>query len=79
MLLTGYKESKLLKPGSTYGLGRKGQPLLINSKKISHHHCELIIGESEVDDVVRPTLYLQEFTLKPYPSLIRIQSRVFSW
>ncbi|KAK0187103.1 proline-rich protein [Armillaria mellea] len=39
-----FAKSKLLKPGSTYGLGRKGQPLLINSKKISHHHCELIVG-----------------------------------
>ncbi|KAK0447454.1 proline-rich protein [Desarmillaria tabescens] len=49
-----FAKSKLLKPGSTYGLGRKGQPLLINSKKISHHHCELIIGESKVDDVSDP-------------------------
>ncbi|SJL06695.1 uncharacterized protein ARMOST_10037 [Armillaria ostoyae] len=49
-----FAKSKLLKPGSTYGLGRKGQPLLINSKKISHHHCELIVGESEVGDVSDP-------------------------
>ncbi|KAK0200414.1 proline-rich protein [Desarmillaria ectypa] len=49
-----FAKSKLLKPGSTYGLGRKGQPLLINSKKISHHQCELIVGESEVDDVSDP-------------------------
>ncbi|KAG7442164.1 uncharacterized protein BT62DRAFT_936261 [Guyanagaster necrorhizus] len=49
-----FAKSKLLKPGSTYGLGRKGQPLLINSKKISHHHCELIVGKSEVDAVSDP-------------------------
>ncbi|KAK0218837.1 proline-rich protein [Armillaria fumosa] len=65
-----FAKSKLLKPGSTYGLGRKGQPLLINSKKISHHHCELIVGESEMDDVSDPHA-------KPTVQLVNKKDKMF--
>lgn len=65
-----FAKSKLLKPGSTYGLGRKGQQLLINSKKISHHHCEFIVGESEVDDVSDPQS-------KPSVQLVNKKDKMF--
>ncbi|KAK0502415.1 proline-rich protein [Armillaria luteobubalina] len=65
-----FAKSKLLKSGSTYGLGRKGQPLLINSKKISHHQCELIVGESEVGDVSDPHT-------KPTVQLVNKKDKMF--
>ncbi|KAJ6525311.1 proline-rich protein [Mycena vulgaris] len=54
------KKTKLLKTGKSYTLGRKEQPLVINSKKISHDHGEFTVGKFTVDDVgdlgTRPTL-----------------------
>uniref|UniRef100_A0A8H8CF78 FHA domain-containing protein n=1 Tax=Psilocybe cubensis TaxID=181762 RepID=A0A8H8CF78_PSICU len=55
-----FEKQKLLKPSKTYSLGRKGQNLIVNSKKISGHHCDFIVGEHTVDHVgdhtVIPTL-----------------------
>jgi hypothetical protein len=46
-------ESKLLRTNKSYTLGRKDQPLVIASKKISKDHCDIIVGDYTVDDVVR--------------------------
>jgi hypothetical protein len=46
-------ESKLLKTNKSYTLGRKDQPLVIASKKISKDHCDIVVGDYTVDDVVR--------------------------
>ena len=46
-------EGKLLKPGTTYQLGRKGCPLIIASKKISTNQGEFVVGPFTVNDVVR--------------------------
>lgn len=45
-------ESKLLKTGKNYALGRKGQPLIVGSKKVSQDHCLFNVGEYTLDDVV---------------------------
>jgi hypothetical protein len=47
-------ETKLLKTGTSYPLGRKGNPLIIANKKISSLHCEFVVGSYSVADVVRP-------------------------
>lgn len=49
-------ECKLLKTGTSYLLGRKGQPLLVNNKKVSQEHCEFVTGPFGADDVVRMSL-----------------------
>lgn len=49
-------ESKLLKTGTSYLLGRKGQPLLVNNKKVSQEHCEFMTGPFGAEDVVRIAL-----------------------
>ena len=46
-------ETKLLKTDRSYTLGRKEQPLVIASKKISKDHCDIVVGDYTVDDVVR--------------------------
>ena len=46
-------ESKLLKTNKSYTLGRKDQPLVIASKKISKDHCDIVVGDYTIDDVVR--------------------------
>jgi hypothetical protein len=46
-------ETKLLKTDTTYPVGRKGRPLSLASKKVSHDHCEFIVGNLTVDQVVR--------------------------
>ena len=46
-------ESKLLKTNKSYTLGRKDRPLVIASKKISKDHCDIVVGDYTVDDVVR--------------------------
>lgn len=46
-------ESKLLKTNKSYTLGRKDNPLVIASKKLSKDHCDIVVGEYTVDDVVR--------------------------
>lgn len=45
-------ETKLLKTNKSYALGRKDRPLVIASKKISHDHCDIVVGDYTVDDVV---------------------------
>jgi len=45
-------EPKLLKPNQSYTVGRKDRPLLINNKKVSHSHCDFIVGDHTVNDVV---------------------------
>ncbi|KAJ3810545.1 hypothetical protein F5876DRAFT_41594, partial [Lentinula aff. lateritia] len=55
-----YTESRILKPGCSVAIGRKNQPLIINSKKISAEHCVLSVGDFSLEDVrdseKRPTL-----------------------
>ena len=46
-------ETKLLKTNKSYALGRKDRPLVVASKKISHDHCDIVVGDYTVDDVVR--------------------------
>jgi hypothetical protein len=46
------QEPKLLKPNTSYTVGRKDRPLLINNKKISHDHCDFVVGPHLVEDVV---------------------------
>lgn len=45
-------ESKLLKAGKSYTLGRKSQPLLILNKKVSQAHCSFSVEACSLDDVV---------------------------
>ncbi|KAJ4490470.1 hypothetical protein J3R30DRAFT_3422083 [Lentinula aciculospora] len=47
-------KSRLLKPGCSVAIGRKNQPLIINSKKISSEHCVLNVGAFSVEDVRDP-------------------------
>ncbi|KAF9005239.1 hypothetical protein BDQ17DRAFT_1240635 [Cyathus striatus] len=49
------QKSKLLKTGTSYPLGRKDRPLCIANKKVSHDHCEFIVGKYSADDVSNPT------------------------
>jgi len=42
-----------LKSNTTYTVGRKDRALLINNKKISHDHCDFIVGPHLVEDAVR--------------------------
>jgi hypothetical protein len=51
-------ESKLLKPGKRYILGRKDTDLLIQSKKISREHVAFNISEFPTSRVVSYTLHL---------------------
>ncbi|KAH8105460.1 hypothetical protein BXZ70DRAFT_920948 [Cristinia sonorae] len=45
-----FQKSKLLKPGKSYALGRKKQPLTVNHKTISQEHLVLTVrGYSEED------------------------------
>ncbi|KAG2121622.1 hypothetical protein DEU56DRAFT_760630 [Suillus clintonianus] len=48
-------KTKLLKPGKNYGLGRKEQPLVVNSKKISRDACEFKVGPYTPDNMVDPS------------------------
>ena len=61
-------ESKLLKTNKTYTLGRKDQPLVIASKKISKDHCDIVVGDHTVDDVVRwlSTYFTSSHIIVPY-------------
>ena len=45
-------ESKLLKPGKRYVLGRKDVDLLISSKKISREHVAFTLSEFPASRVV---------------------------
>lgn len=47
-----FVESKLLKSGTNYNLGRKDRPLRINHKQVSHDHLALTVGEFTEDDAV---------------------------
>ncbi|TCD62281.1 hypothetical protein EIP91_007100 [Steccherinum ochraceum] len=47
-------ESKLLKPGQSYMVGRKAQPLLINHKGVSAKHVLLAVGSYSEDDSANP-------------------------
>ena len=61
-------ESKLLKTNKSYTLGRKDQPLVIASKKISKDHCDIVVGDYTVDDVVRwlSTCFTSSTLIVPY-------------
>jgi hypothetical protein len=61
-------ESKLLKTGAKYTLGRKDRQLAVNHKKISHDHAVILVGPYSQDDVVSmllcPYFYLRiSFTI----------------
>ncbi|KAF7760865.1 hypothetical protein Agabi119p4_10274 [Agaricus bisporus var. burnettii] len=49
-----FQKSKLLKSGKSYALGRKSQPLIVGSKKVSQEHCLFNVGEYTLDDVHNP-------------------------
>ena len=52
-------ESKLLKSGKSYLIGRKSTcDLVVNHKKVSHDHGRFEVGGFSPDDVVRTTLLL---------------------
>jgi hypothetical protein len=47
-------ESKLLKSGKSYAIGRKTAcDLVVNHKKVSHDHGKIVVGGFSPDDVVR--------------------------
>jgi hypothetical protein len=46
-------ESKVLKSGKSYRIGRKDCDLAVNHKKVSHDHGQFIVGGFSPDDVVR--------------------------
>lgn len=45
-------ESKLLKTGKTYVLGRKDQPLVIKDARISKNHAAFQVGSCTEDEIV---------------------------
>ncbi|KAH9961776.1 hypothetical protein BC827DRAFT_1201768 [Russula dissimulans] len=48
----GFQKSKLLKSGKSYFIGRKSAcDLVVNHKKVSHDHGQLIVGEFTPDNV----------------------------
>ncbi|KAJ7095750.1 proline-rich protein [Mycena belliarum] len=49
------KKTKLLKTNKSYWLGRNGQPLVINSKKISRQHGLFVVGDFTEDNVTTPS------------------------
>jgi len=59
---TSFQKSKLLKTNKSYTLGRKDQPLVIASKKLSKDHCDIVVGDYTVDDVgnlsAKPSLHI---------------------
>ena len=59
-----HPESKLLKPGKYYVLGRKDADLLISSKKISREHVTFTLSEFPTSRVVsRPCFLLSTFII----------------
>ncbi|EMD35805.1 hypothetical protein CERSUDRAFT_96030 [Gelatoporia subvermispora B] len=52
---TNFQKSKLLRTGTSYTVGRKGQPLIIKHPKISRAHATFIVGEYTEENVVNPT------------------------
>ncbi|GLB42770.1 hypothetical protein LshimejAT787_1202190 [Lyophyllum shimeji] len=50
-----FEKPKLLKTGTTYGLGRKENPLIIANKKVSSHQCDFEVKEFSTKDVGDPT------------------------
>jgi hypothetical protein len=52
--ISHHLESKLLKPGKRYVLGRKDTALLISSKKISREHVTFTLSEFPTSRVVSP-------------------------
>ncbi|KAF8063523.1 proline-rich protein [Lyophyllum atratum] len=50
-----FQKTKLLKTGTTYGLGRKECPLLIVNKKVSSHQYDIEVKEFSIEDVGSPT------------------------
>lgn len=59
-------ETKLLKTGTSYPLGRKGTPLIVASKKVSGSHCDFFVGKYSVDDLVRPANFIEFRYLKSF-------------
>lgn len=49
-------ETKLLKTGKAYSLGRKEQAININWKRVSRKHVLFTVGEFTLDDAVRAFL-----------------------
>ena len=62
-------ETKLLRTGTKYVLGRKERQLVVNHKKISHDHAQFMVGPYSSDDVVRSDLRLFSVVLLLLPSL----------
>ena len=69
-MLIYIQEQKLLKPNSSYTVGRKDRPLLINNKKISHDHCDFVVGPHLVEDVVS----MRPFVIGEWPNESAVQT-----
>ncbi|KAH6904862.1 hypothetical protein BKA70DRAFT_512449 [Coprinopsis sp. MPI-PUGE-AT-0042] len=48
------QKTKLLKPGSSYLIGRKGTHFIVNNKKISHEHGEFQVAPMSAQDASNP-------------------------
>ncbi|KAF7314496.1 CDC73-C domain-containing protein [Mycena kentingensis (nom. inval.)] len=63
-----HTESKLLKPGKTYTVGRKARDINLNSGKVSHDAGFFTVGPFSADDVgdesTRPKLKFESTTIK---------------
>ena len=62
-------ETKLLKTGSTYSLGRKERQLTVNHGKVSHDHGAFTIASYSLDNVVSLTfsLMIKPFLMDGFP------------
>lgn len=60
-------ETKLLKTGSRYTLGRKDRQLVVNHAKVSHDHGALTVGTYSQDDVVSGITVIAASAYLPVP------------
>ncbi|KAJ7505153.1 proline-rich protein [Mycena galericulata] len=52
----GPPNTRLIKPGKSYPVGRRDVPLILGSKKVSKLHGEFAVEEFTADDVADPTI-----------------------
>ncbi|THH27257.1 hypothetical protein EUX98_g6930 [Antrodiella citrinella] len=52
--VVNFEKTKLLKPGKTYTLGRKRQPLTVNHKSIHQEHIVIIVGNYSEENANDP-------------------------
>jgi hypothetical protein len=69
-------ESKLLKSGKSYIIGRKATvDLVVNHKKVSHDHGQFIVGGFSPDDIVREICFSMS-CLRPSAIMVTDQHRL---